>query len=85
MSDDEETPRPTKRYRNFDGDFHFSPTLSYRSDSIASVTSHKSGRFSPVKQVEAQKDLERLVIVCHLESADADSEQLDVAAMQTAT
>jgi hypothetical protein len=84
MSDEQETPRPAKRRRDFDGTFHFSPTPSSRSESTASVTSHKSGRISPVKQIEALKDLERPVIFCDFNSIDADSERSDVAAMRTA-
>ncbi|EFQ91698.1 hypothetical protein CFE70_010569 [Pyrenophora teres f. teres 0-1] len=84
VSDDQETPRPAKRRRDFDGTFHFSPTPSSRSESTASVTSHKSGMLSPVKQIEALKDLERPVIFCDFNSVDADSERSDVAAMRTA-
>ncbi|KAF2625644.1 hypothetical protein BU25DRAFT_396335 [Macroventuria anomochaeta] len=84
VSDDQETPRPAKRRRDFDDTFHFSPTRSSRSESTASVTSHKSGRFSPVKQIHALKDLEQPVIFCDFNSVDADSEWPDVAAMRTA-
>jgi hypothetical protein len=84
VSDDQETPRPPKRRRDLHGTFHLSPTPSSRSDSTASVTSHKSGRISPVEQIEALKDLEQPVIFCDFNSADADRERLDVAAMRTA-
>jgi hypothetical protein len=84
VGDNQETPRPTKRRRDFDSTFHFSPTPSSRSESAASVTSHKSRRLSPVKQIEALKDLERPVIFCDFDSVDADSERSDVAAMRTA-
>ncbi|KAF1938276.1 hypothetical protein EJ02DRAFT_469074 [Clathrospora elynae] len=76
----ETTPRPAKRCRN-DDSFHFSPS---RSESTASVASHRSGKLSPVKQIEALKDLERPVIFCDFNSVDADSERSDVAAMRTA-
>jgi hypothetical protein len=84
MSDDQETPRPAKRRRDLDETFHLSPTPSSRSQSTASVTSHRSGRLSPVKQIEALKDLERPVIFCDFDSGDADSERSDVAAMRKA-
>ncbi|RYN35571.1 hypothetical protein AA0117_g12369 [Alternaria alternata] len=84
VSDDQETPRPAKRRRDFDGTFHFSPTPSSRSESTASVTSHRSGRLSPVKQIGAPKDLERPIIFCDFNSLDADSERSDVAAIRTA-
>lgn len=84
VNDDQETPRPAKRLRDFDDTYHFSPTPSSRSESTASVTSHKSGRRSPVKQIEALKDLERPVIFCDFNSVDANGERSDVAAMHTA-
>ena len=84
MSDDQETPRPTKRRRDFGDTFHFSPTPSSRSESTASVTSHKSGRLSPVKQIHALKQLERPVIFCDFNSVDADSQRSDVAVMRKA-
>lgn len=83
VDDDQETPRPVKRGRKFDGAFHFSPTPSSNSESTASATSHRSGRLSPVKQIEALKDLERPVIFCDFNSVDADSERSDIAAMRT--
>lgn len=60
------------------------PTPASRSESIASVTSHRSGRLSPVKQIGAPKDLERPIIFCDFNSVDADSERSDVAAIRTA-
>jgi hypothetical protein len=85
VSDDQETPRPAKRRRSLDGAFRFSPTSSSRSESTASITSHRSGRLSPVKQIEALKDLERPIIFCDFDNEDVDSERSDVAAMRTAT
>ncbi|KAI1670790.1 hypothetical protein Ptr902_08132 [Pyrenophora tritici-repentis] len=84
VNEDEKTPRPAKRRRGFDDTPNFSPTPSSRSESTASVTSHKSGNLSPVKQIEALKDLERPVIFCDFNSIDADSKRSDVAAMRTA-
>ncbi|KAF3036742.1 hypothetical protein E8E11_004165 [Didymella keratinophila] len=82
--DDQETPRPAKRLREINDPFYFSPTSSSRSDSTASVTSHKSGRLSPTKQIHALRDLERPVIFCDFNSVEADSGRSDVAAMRTA-
>ncbi|KAI8930654.1 hypothetical protein NX059_012263 [Plenodomus lindquistii] len=84
VADDQETPRPAKRRRDLDDTVHLSPALSARSESAASITSHISGRFSPVKQMEALKDLDRPVIFCDFDSVDAGSERSDVAAMRTA-
>jgi hypothetical protein len=84
ISDDQQTPRPAKRRRAFVDEIHFSPTPSSRSDSAASAFSHKSGRLSPVKQIEALKDLERPVIFCDFDCLDAASGRRDVATMRNA-
>jgi hypothetical protein len=73
-SDDQETPRPAKRCPDFNDTFHFLPTLSLKSESTASVISHKSGRLSAAKQICALKDLERLGVFCNFNNADADSD-----------
>jgi hypothetical protein len=83
-SDEQETPRPAKRRRDLDDAFSFSPTSSSKSDTTASVTSHKSGRLSPIKQIRALKHLDRPVIFCDFNSADADSDRSDIASMRTA-
>jgi hypothetical protein len=84
VSDDQETPRPAKRLREINDPFYFSSTLSSRSNSTASVTSHKSGRLSPTKQIHALRNLERPVIFCDLNSIESDGGRSDVAAMRTA-
>jgi hypothetical protein len=83
-SDEQETPRPAKRRLDLDDAFSFSPTSSSRSDTTASITSHKSGRLSPTKQIRALKHLDRPVLFCDFNSADADSDRSDVVAMRTA-
>lgn len=83
-TDDQETPRPAKRLCEIHDPYYFSPTSSSRSDSTSSVTSHKSGKLSPAKQIHALRDLERPIIFRDFNNVEADSGRADVAAMRTA-
>lgn len=81
------TPRPPKRRRNLNDTTHFSrPPSPTKSESAASLSSHKSGRFSPVKQIQALEEVERPVIFCDFDSLEADGEEEhhDVTVMHTA-
>lgn len=90
VSDDaasQQTPRPSKRRRDLDHTHQFSPPASpSRSESTASISSHRSGRLSPIKQIQALEELGRPVIFCDLDSLEAEGEQArpDVTAMHTA-
>jgi hypothetical protein len=89
ISDDatDDTPRPSKRRRDLHNTYHFSrPASPTKSESNVSVSSHQSGRLSPVKQIQALEDFEHPVTFRDFDSLQVAGKRQhpDVTAMQEA-
>lgn len=92
-TDHERTPRPAKRQRNLDNAYQFPSLPSTKSVSSESVSedfegeSHKSGRLSPVKQIQLLEDFQDYpVVFCNFDG-DTDTNEAeveDVTSMRTA-
>lgn len=82
-----QTPRPSKRARDMDGTPFFppSPTKSSAAASETSeVESHRSGRLSPVKQLQLLEDEDQPVVFCNFDDDQGSEEPADVTAMRSA-
>jgi len=90
ISDDatmDDTPRPLKRRRDLHNTYHFSrPASPTKSESNVSISSHKSGRLSPVKQIQALEDFEHPVTFRDFDSLQVAGKRQhqDVTAIQGA-
>jgi hypothetical protein len=90
MEDDlDQTPRPSKRARDLDGIPRFPPSPTKSTPSAAGseaseVGSHRSGRLSPVKQLQLLEDEDQPVVFCNFDDDQEAEEPADVTAMRSA-
>lgn len=90
QEDVDQTPRPSKRLRDLDSVPQFPPSPTKSGSSVAvseasEAESHRSGRLSPVKQLQLLEDLEEYpVAFCNFNDNEEGEEPEDVTAMRTA-
>lgn len=85
----DQTPRPSKRARDVDGMPLFPPSPTKSTPSAAGsetseVESHRSGRLSPVKQLQLLEDEDQPVVFCNFDDDQEGKEPADVTAMRSA-